>query len=267
MTAAQLSAHEFAQQLYRDRSTVHHGVVEATQPGLIAGTAFVDPCSAPADAGRWQVKVRDGDFVEPGQVLVEVSGNAASLVVAEDYILGSLGFASGIATRAKAVRDQAPAGLAIACGGWKKLPPALKPLIRAGLDAAGVNPRLIAGNFVYLAKNSVIMLGGVERAIAAGLRMNNGPVAIQVRNADEAIAAANMGAGVVMVDTGNLEDLDTVHRALVALGMRQRVKVAFAGGVRVEDLRRAASLGAEAVDMGRAILDAPILDLRMRVVL
>jgi nicotinate-nucleotide pyrophosphorylase (carboxylating) len=263
--ATQPPAHDIAARLFREVGGTFRAVVEATEPGLLAGTAFVDPATAPARAGQWRLLALEGARVEPGQPLIEVHGTAAEVGVAEDYILGPLGFASGIAARAAAIRDAAPQGLSIACGGWKKLPAALKPLLRAGLAAAGILPRLVEGDFVYLGKNSVIMLGGVDPAIAAARGVDHGRVAIQVKTVDEALHAARQGAGIVMVDTGVLADLGAVQEALLAHGLREQVILAFAGGVRVEDLPAVHALGAETVDMGRAILDAPLLDLRMRV--
>lgn len=244
----------------------HLAHVTATEPGLLAGLAFVDVNSAPAPAGTWRVLVQDGEAVSAGQVLIEVEGTASELAVAEDYVLGPLGFASGIATRARIFRQASPSGLHIACGGWKKLPVALKPLLRAGLAAAGVLPRLVAGDFIYVNKNAVRLLGNVTDAIAAGRALGHGPVAVQVRSVEEGLFSARAGAGIIMVDTARLQDLADVHQALTAAGLRDGVVLAFGGGVRLVDLPAAHAAGAQAVDVGRAILDAPLLDLRMEVV-
>ena len=262
---AQPAAHDIAALLFRGVTGRREAVVEATEPGILAGTGLLDPARAPAPAGQWSLLVDEGCAVEPGQPLIRLTGTAAELGVAEDYILGSLGFASGIAARAGAIRAAAPAGLSVACGGWKKLPAALKPLLRAGLAVAGVLPRLVEGDFVYLGKNAVLLLGGVDRAIAAGIAVGHGPVAIQVRDVAEALHAVECGAGVIMVDTGAPDDLRDVAAALAEKGLRRSVRLAFAGGVRVEDLALIHAYGADTVDMGRAILDAPLLDLRMRV--
>ncbi|MCK9543832.1 MAG: hypothetical protein M0R03_17575 [Novosphingobium sp.] len=264
-SALQPAAHDIATLLYRGVVGRREAVVEATEPGTLAGTGFLDAARAPAPAGDWALLVEEGSAVKAGQPLVRVTGTAAELGVAEDYILGALGFASGIAARAGAIRAAAPSGLSIACGGWKKLPPALKPLLRAGLAVAGVLPRLVEGDFVYLGKNAVTLLGGVDRAIAAGLAVGHGPVAIQVRDVAEALQAVEWGAGVIMVDTGDMADLRDVDAALKARGLRRSIRLAFAGGVRVEDLAAVHACGADTVDMGRAILDAPLLDLRIRV--
>jgi nicotinate-nucleotide pyrophosphorylase (carboxylating) len=241
-------------------------VVEACEAGTIAGTGFVDPAASLGEGGSWRLLVSEGDRVAAGQPLIELIGPAPLLGIAEDHVLGPLGFASGIATRARLFREAAPAGLSIACGGWKKLPVALKPLLRAGLAVSGILPRLVDGDFVYVAKNAVIMLGGVDQAIAAGVAVGHGPVAVQVKSTAEAVSAVTTGAGIIMVDTADLADLADVHAELSRLGLRAGVRLAFGGGVRLQDLGPAAQAGADAVDVGRAILDAPLLDLRMRVV-
>ena len=262
----QPTAHDMAARLYQGVEGQFEAIVEATEEGVIAGTHFLDSQKTPAPSGEWTLLVEEGATIAPGQALVHIRGTAAELGVAEDYILGALGFASGIARRARAIRMQAPSALSIACGGWKKLPPALKPLLRAGLAVADVLPRLVAMDFVYLGKNSVILLGGVDAAIAAGRAVDHGPVAIQVRNIEEALHAVHCGAGIIMVDTGDIADLRAIAEALEVNALRSKIWLAFAGGVRVEDLPHVHACGADAVDMGRAILDAPLLDLRMRVI-
>lgn len=259
------TAVSIAEQLFGGLTGTFRAVVETTEPGIIAGLEFVDPELAPAPCGDWNVRAKEGQAVTTGDVIIEVVGTAQQLGIAEDFIMGSLGFASGIATRASEFRVKAAPGLSIACGGWKKLPPALKPLLRAGLASGGIQPRLVEGKFVYMGKNSVLMFGGVAEAIKAGQEVNHGPVSIQVKSVEEALFAVGNGAGVVMVDTGEIEDLVAVNDALQKRGWRGRIRLAFGGGLGLEDLEPAAQAGADAVDVGRAILDAPILDLRMRV--
>ncbi len=239
---------------------VRHGRVLAAEPGVVAGIELLDSLQAPDPAGTWVGLRHDGDTVDAGTPIVAVTGSAWELAVAEDHVLGVLGFAGGIARRAIEIRASAPTGLRVVCGGWKKLPAALKPALRAGLDVAGIGHRLLPGEFVYVDKNVVTQLGGVAAAVTIGRQLGHGPVAIQVTDVDEALAAADAGCGVVMVDTGDLVVLEAVTRRLRSVG--SEIDIAFAGGVGIEDLRSAAAAGATIVDVGRAVLDAPLWDLR-----
>jgi nicotinate-nucleotide pyrophosphorylase (carboxylating) len=240
-------------------------VVVATNPGLVAGLDLLDPGAAPAPVGTWRTLCVDGDEVPAGRPIVEITGTAAELGAAEDFVLGPLGFAGGVAARARAVRRAAPAGLGISCGGWKKLPAAMKPLLRAGLEVAGIRPRLVDGDFVYVPKNTVTLLGGLETAVRAGLRLDHGPVAAQVTDVAGALIAVRAGARIVMVDNGDLHTLAGVDAALRGEGLRPAVTVGFGGGVTAEALAAARTAGADVVDVGRAILDAPLWDLRVEV--
>jgi nicotinate-nucleotide pyrophosphorylase (carboxylating) len=239
--------------------------VTAAEAGRVAGLDLLDPGAAPAPVGTWLVRCSDGDELTPGQVIVEITGSAAEIGVAEDFVLGALGFAGGVARRATEIVRGRPAGLEICCGGWKKLPPSLKPALRAGLAVAGVRPRLVNGDFVYVPKNTVKLLGGVARAIEAGLRLDHGPVAVQVTDVEGAQEALCAGGRIIMVDDGKLATLAAVDSALREHGLRREVTVGFGGGVTSAALADARSAGADVVDVGRAILDAPLWDLRVEV--
>lgn len=252
--------------LYGTTPGRHRAVVEATEVGILAGMGLLTTDGLSAPSGHWQIVAHDGASLVPGTLLVEVTGSAVEMVVAEDHILGPLGYASGVATRAARFRSACPDGLSLACGGWKKLPNAMKPLLRAGIATAGILPRLLPGEFVYVGKNGVRLLGGVDEAVARARALNHGPVSIQVATASEAMVAVNAGAGVIMVDTGRVDDLDQINQALISAGVRHQITLAFGGGVRLEQLADIRDAGAETVDIGRAILDAPLLDLRFRVV-
>jgi nicotinate-nucleotide pyrophosphorylase (carboxylating) len=250
-------------ELVADLSGRYSATVSATEPGLVAGTALLVPPPA-IPTGRWDVLVADGDAVDPGEPLMYVEGTAWEISLAEDHALGVLGLAGGIARRGADLKAAAPQGLRVVCGGWKKLPVTLKPVLRAGLDVAGLSHRLLDGDFVYVGKNQVTMLGGIRHAVAAALRLDNGPVSVQVVDVAQALEAVDAGAEVVMVDTGRLTDLEAVTTALRSRG--HEIAIAYAGGVEAGQFSRIAELGAGIVDIGRAVLDAPLWDLHLEVV-
>jgi nicotinate-nucleotide pyrophosphorylase (carboxylating) len=251
------------QELLADVTGVRRGVVSATEPGIVAGLEMLDEARSGRDVGTWTVMVEEGAVVEAGEPILEVHGSAGQLAAAEDVVMGPLGWAGGVAARCRKLRATAPSDLAIACGGWKKLPAALKPLLRHGLAAGGVSPRLVDGEFVYIDKNTVATLGGIGRTVLEGIALDHGPVAIQVTGPDEALDAVTAGAGIIMVDTGDLISLEAVHDTLTGAGLRERITLAYAGGIVAEDLVRIRAAGADVVDLGRSIIDAPLWDLHL----
>lgn len=263
MTAVSPVRRRLTDEILVDVQGVHRAVLSPTEVGVVAGIDALRELTADGRLGRCAVLCVDGQTVTAGTPIAEIVGKATQLASAEDVVLGPLGFAGGIARRCRDIMARRPDGLRVVCGGWKKLPHALKPLLRDGLAAGGVAPRLVDGEFVYVDKNVVTLSGGVGAAVTAASRLNHGPVAVQVATPEAAIAAVLAGAGVVMDDTGAIDSLRAIDQALRDKGFRDDVILAFAGGVSAQDLDEVRRKGADIVDLGRAILDAPLWDLHM----
>ena len=57
-----------------------------------------------------------------------------------------------------------------------------------------------------------------------------------------------------------------VARKLVQTGLRSRVELAFGGGVSIEKIGILKTLDVDIVDVGRRIVDAPLLDMRLEII-
>jgi len=141
---------------------------------------------------------------------------------------------------------------------------------RAALKAGGVHPRILRQPFLYLDKNYIRIFGSLSKALEATRLLPGRTVVAQLRGetspiAEEAITAATHGVHVLMVDTGRIRDLRAVARATRKEGFREQVQIAFAGGLTLGDLDNLRHEDLDIVDIGRAILDAPLLDFRLDV--
>jgi nicotinate-nucleotide pyrophosphorylase (carboxylating) len=86
------------------------------------------------------------------------------------------------------------------------------------------------------------------------------------RLCQEASLASQLGADIIMIDTGDKEDIKMVDLVLKKQELRRSVKIAFGGEIRIEDLEKLKKFPVEIVDIGKAIVDAPLLDMRMDVI-
>jgi nicotinate-nucleotide pyrophosphorylase (carboxylating) len=211
----------------------------------------------------------EGAPLVQGSALAQFAGTAAQIALCEDNLIGLVSKYSGVATAA-AHMHQAAGRLRVVCGAWKKMPVDSKQALRQAITTGGLPTRLVDESFVYLDKNYVRMLGGIQRALAAARTAGRQVRIIQIRGetcaiADEAVVAAEAGANVVMVDTGALEDVRGVSESLRSMHVREAVRIAFAGGLGVEDLGRLQTEDIDIVDIGRAVIDAPLLDMSMDV--
>jgi nicotinate-nucleotide pyrophosphorylase (carboxylating) len=159
----------------------------------------------------------------------------------------------------------------VVSGAWKKMPFPIKELVRQAVVDGGIHYRISEKPFLYLDKNYLKMLGGVEKALRSVDRLKGFVKVIQIKSqsqmlVQEATQAVRMGAHIIMIDTGRGDDIDKVDAVLRHHRLRHRVKIAFGGEISIEDLRDLKRAPVEIVDIGKAIVDAPLLDMRLDVV-
>ena len=241
--------------------------ITADGPALLAGSRRLAELAAELHL-RLVAVADEGARLAPGSLVARAIGRAHQVAAAEERLLGVVGKASGVATAAAELVAAARGRARIVCGAWKKVPPELRADLRHAVAVGGAGLRILDRPFVYLDKNHVRMLGGAARAVRQARRIEGRAVVIQLRGettpiADEADAAAAEGAEVLMVDTGRVADLAAV--AARAGRWPRRVELAFGGGVGAGTLGEVLAAGADVVDVGRAILDAPMADFRLDV--
>jgi nicotinate-nucleotide pyrophosphorylase (carboxylating) len=212
---------------------------------------------------------QERDLVTAGECILTVTGNPKDIAVAEEFIVGMLSKASGIATAAKQAVDKA-GKMRIVSGAWKKMPPEIKMIVREAVSHGGAHFRILDVPFLYLDKNFVCMLGGIKETLCAVEKMPE-LKCIQLKGhtgdiAEEAVSAARYGASVIMVDTGSIADLRQASQKLQESGCRSKVQLAFAKGITLQDIEKLQTEDIDILDIGVQIVDAPLLDMKLDVV-
>jgi len=245
------------------------GVLVAEAAGIVSGVSRAKNLALALGLAFASVH-RDSDQVQNGAEIARVTGNPIQVVRAEEVLIGAVSKSSGIATRAWQARKIVEGRLRVVAGGWKKVPHQIRDIVRQAVGDGGLESRISDSPFVYLDKNYVRIMGGIEAAIGAVSHLRRSAV-VQIRGETgpigiEAVQAARCGAAIVMIDTGKHEDIPAVNQALLNEDLRDRIVLAFAGNISVEDLERDYLDGVEVVDIGYDILDAPALPVRFDVV-
>lgn len=239
----------------------------AGDDGILAGGT--DAQKAAAQLGLTIIHwLEDARPVNAGDIITTFSGTPKQVAMAEEVLMGKMAKPSGIATAAKEFVSRAGDRLKIVSGSWKKMPPVLKDTIRMAVAAGGAAVRIHDSPFIYLDKNYVRMLGGITSSLRATAHLTDMLRVVQVAGdfgaiGQEACEAAENGAGIVFIDTGRTDDASQVSVSLSEKNLRDNVRIAYAGGVRLHDIDRLKTMDIDIVDVGRAIVDAPLLDMRM----
>ncbi|MGV0806568.1 hypothetical protein [Mycolicibacterium setense] len=239
----------------------------AQESGIVIG--IEEAVTAAGEVGAHvRHRIEDASRVDARQVVLSIEGNPLAIALAEERLVGILAKPSGIATAAANFVARAAGSVRVVSGAWKKLPFSQKSMVRTAVAAGGAEPRIADWPFLYLDKNFVSMLGGVVATLSAAAAhpdLRGYRRVIQVTTVDDAVAAARTGAQTIFVDTGRLADLSMIADALRQKGLRSNVEIAFGGGISLQDVDVLRNLDVDVIDVGRAIVDAPLLDMSLRV--
>jgi nicotinate-nucleotide pyrophosphorylase (carboxylating) len=242
----------------------------ADDDGIVAGTTSTR--QEAEKLGLSLLKISDdGSQVKKGDEIIRFVGSPKQIVLAEEILIGLLAKPSGIATSAHQFVKATGGKPKIVSGAWKKMPPSLKSMIREAVTAGGANYRMAPPPFVYMDKNYVRLLGGIKRSLELLSHLTDIPKVVQVKGThanvtSEACEAAEYGAKIVFIDTGRPEDIRPVSEALLQRGLRTKVELAFGRGVSIKSIEELKALDVDILDIGRPIVDAPILDMRLEII-
>lgn len=244
--------------------------ISADYNGILAGCKYAEEMLKHIGLEIKYV-AKDGQKVSSGDVISIFTGTPKEISIAEERVMGKLAKFSGIATEVNKAVQLAGGKCRVAAGGVKKMPVEIKMQIREAVEAGGGVNRLVPGPFVYLDKNYIRMFGGITQTLNAVKDMTGFSKVIQLKGLTksidkEAAEAVKSKADVLMVDTGNVGDINKVIEVLNLLNMRDKVQVAFSNGVQINDIPKYAELGVELLCIGKALIDAPLLDMKMDIV-
>jgi nicotinate-nucleotide pyrophosphorylase (carboxylating) len=225
--------------------------------GVLAG------CDAATEAFR-QVDDRihvawaasDGDFVDGGHRIAQVTGPLGPVLTAERTALNFLCHLSGIATATRRYVDLVE-GTAARIRDTRKTTPGLRALEKAAVRAGGgVNHRGNLSDGILVKDNH---LGGtsIADAVAAGRRLWPGRM-VQVECDDLDQLAQALAAEVDLVLLDNMSPAE-VSAAVVTVDHRCLVEVS--GGVTLDTVAAYAATGADLISIGALTHSAAVLDI------
>jgi nicotinate-nucleotide pyrophosphorylase (carboxylating) len=218
----------------------------------------------------WTSELKEGDRLRTGRSFAELEGTPKQIALAEECLIGLLAKTSGIATAARRAVDAAAGRIQIVSGSWKKMPPAMKTAVRRAIVTGGASFRICEPPMLYLDKNFIRMFGSIQAALDAASGMDGTTKVVQIKGIDrpveeETCEAVDGGAGVLMVDTGDLRDVERCLRQLEKLDRRAQVQLAFAGNVKIADIPSLSTRGIDLLCIGKEIVDAGLLDMKLDV--
>jgi len=201
--------------------------------------------------------VSDGDRVEPGTVLLSVTGLTHELLRAERPALNMLGHLGGIATLTRTWVD-AISGSKAAIRDTRKTAPGLRKLEKYAVRCGGgQNHRMSLSDAALVKDNHVLAAGGVAEAFEA-VRRTFPDVLVEVEvdsleQLDDVLAA---GADLVLLDNFTTDEMvEAVKRT------SGRARLEASGGLSLSVAADVAATGVDYLAVGALTHSAPVLDI------
>jgi nicotinate-nucleotide pyrophosphorylase (carboxylating) len=237
------------------------GAIVAKADGVVAGLPVAEFVFHSLDKRiKLARKVQEGDVVNAGQVVMDVSGWARAVLSAERTTLNFLSHLSGIATLTKEFVDKVK-DYNVAILDTRKTMPGLRILEKYAVCAGGgENHRmglysqiLIKDNHLKIQKE--LGAGYIHRAIVSAKKNYSGKVEIEVESMEEAEDAISAGVDILMLDNMSIDDIhEVVNR------FRGKVLFEVSGGVNLQNVQDIAKAGVNFISIGALTHSAPSHD-------
>jgi nicotinate-nucleotide pyrophosphorylase (carboxylating) len=242
-----------------DAGDVGAFVMNAREPLIVAGIEVAARIFARYDPSlQIDVRVRDGERIGRGGILLAVRGSARSILTAERTALNIVQRMSGIANET-ARYVEAIQGTKARLLDSRKTTPGLRMLEKHAVSCGGgLNHRLGLDNGVMIKDNHIAVCGSIKSAVERARRQLPVLTKVEVEcdRLDQVAEALETEVDVIMLDNMSVADMITAVQMVAG-----KVKVEASGGIRIDTIRAVAETGVDYISTSKIMQSAPAVDI------
>ena len=234
--------------------------------GILAGVKFA------ADIFRLKgcnVKIikKDGTKVKPNQIILQVSGNARTILSCERTALNLLSRMSGIATHTNLLVSKIrKINRKTKLYSTRKTAPGLRFFDKEAVMIGGGHKHRMSLNEMVMIKDNHLFVSNSMEDIIKNARKRHKNVEVEVENQRDAVTAAGNGATIIMLDNFSPEQIKKTITALQKKKLRNKVKLEASGGINSKNIAAFAKTGVDMISVGSITNSVKGLDLTLEVI-
>ena len=205
----------------------------------------------------------DGDKLEKGDIIAEISGKTRTLLKGERTALNLIQHMSGIATATNRAAEIVK-GTNASIADTRKTLPGLRALQKYAVTVGGGrNHRFNLSDAAMLKDNHVDAGGGIASAVAKlkGKLGHMTKIELEVRNLDELGQALQAGVDVIMLDNMSCEEMREAVEITAG-----RALLEASGNITSDSLRAVAETGVDIISMGALTHSVKAFDISLKIV-
>ncbi len=240
------------------------GLFVAKTPGIVAGIEVSQAVFAYLDqATQFDILIRDGDAISPGDIIAIVKGKTRTLLTGERTALNFLQRLSGIASKTRKMVElikYSPAQIL----DTRKTTPGLRVLEKYAVSVGGArNHRFGLYDGVMIKDNHIQAVGSIQEAVA--LTRQKVPhtikIEVEVETMEQLQAALEAKADIILLD--NMDIYEMTEAVKITGG---RALLEASGGINEGNLADVARTGVDFISMGALTHAVSSLDISFDIV-
>lgn len=243
--------------------------IVSNQGGVVAGVDLVSALMREFSLSVSVIK-GDGEELKAGHTVLEIKGEAQSILALERTVLNLLMKMSGIATVTNQMLQEArKTNPEIIVAGTRKTTPGMlfweKEAVRLG---GGDTHRYRLDDAVLIKDNHLALVGDVEKALKMARKYASfiKKIEIEVENLEDVLTAANAGADIIMLDNMSIDDIKLILEAMEVENLRNKVLIEVSGGITPDNIAEYAETGVEIISSGYITHSAGVLDMSLEII-
>jgi len=249
--------------------TIVEARIVTKESGVIAG---IEEALAFLEGFDFQVDtiVSDGSKVSKKATILNIVGDARTLLSIERTLLNLLTRMSGIATTtSRLIEKVRRAGYKTRIACTRKVAPGLSYFDkRAVMIGGGDTHRLHLDDLIIIKDNHLAVVGDVSKAVkkVRDAVSFSKKIGIEVSKDSEALEAANAEADIVMLDNFSPQQTKETIALLEKEGLRCKILIEASGGVNEQNILEFAATGVDILSLGEITDSVKAFDMSLEVV-
>ena len=235
------------------------------QEGILAGIKFAGDIFRLKGCSVQTIK-KDGTKLKPNQIILQVSGNARTILSCERTALNLLSRMSGIATQANLLVSKIrKINRKTKLYSTRKTAPGLRFFDKEAIMIGGGHKHRMSLNDMVMIKDNHLLVSNSMEDIIKNARKQHKHVEVEVENQRNAVLAVNNGATIVMLDNFSPAQIKKTITALQKKKLRNKVKLEASGGINSKNIAAYAKTGVDMISVGSITNSVKGLDLSLEV--
>jgi len=235
------------------------------QEGVLAGVKFAGDIFR-LKGCNVKIMKKDGAKLKSNQIILQISGNAGTVLSCERTALNLLSRMSGISTQTNfLVSKIRKINRKTKLYSTRKTAPGLRFFDKEAIMIGGGHKHRMSLNDMVMIKDNHLLVTNSMEGIIKNARKRHKHVEVEVENQRDAILAANSGATIVMLDNFSPVQIKKTITELQKKKLRNKVELEASGGINSKNIAAYAKTGVDMISVGSITNSVRGLDLSLEV--